>query len=162
MNSSKLLRVSGEVFFGLAAISAVCLVFNMIAIVVFRREFFMVREPLVPAGWVVLGGFVVVLLFDLAYVTWCIFRLHVGTSGINDATASGATGKDISPMLSLGVISIIMLAGAKVMADEIGRESTLGWETTGEWIILYCCLFVQLVFAALAVSDTYPGRLRGQ
>jgi hypothetical protein len=54
-------------------------------------------------------------------------------------------------MVALGIACMILMAGAKVMVDEIGREAVLGWETTGEWIILYCCLTVQLVFITLAI-----------
>jgi hypothetical protein len=36
------------------------------------------------------------------------------------------------------------LIGEKVMVDEIAREYRLGWEVTGEWIILYVLLAIQL------------------
>ncbi|MFC1563543.1 hypothetical protein ACFL6G_01345 [candidate division KSB1 bacterium] len=35
------------------------------------------------------------------------------------------------------------------MLDEIGREYLLGWETAGEWIILYVFLIIQLIYNSM-------------
>ncbi len=42
------------------------------------------------------------------------------------------------------------MAGEKVLVDEIAREYRLaGWEAAGEWVILYGCFGVQMVFNIL-------------
>ena len=48
--------------------------------------------------------------------------------------------------LFLGMLCLILLLGEKTMADEIAREYRLGWDTLGEWIILYIMLSLQLLY----------------
>ncbi len=61
-------------------------------------------------------------------------------------------------MLAFAVFSMSMMLGAKEMVDEIGRETPLGWESNGEWIILFCCLTVQLIFIVLAIARLTSSR----
>jgi len=49
-------------------------------------------------------------------------------------------------LAAFGLLCLLCFAAEKVLVDEIGREIALGWETTGEWIILYGLLAVQLVY----------------
>ena len=52
-------------------------------------------------------------------------------------------------LIVLGIISMILMIGEKSMIDEIGREYDLGWEVTGEWIILYGFISTQLFYHIL-------------
>lgn len=45
----------------------------------------------------------------------------------------------------LALVATVGLAGAKVMVDEIARETPLG-TAAGEWVILYICLTFQLAY----------------
>jgi len=47
-----------------------------------------------------------------------------------------------------------MLIGEKVMLDEIGREMRIGWETLGEWIILYILFLIQLIYSIIIIIKT--------
>ena len=47
-----------------------------------------------------------------------------------------------------------MLIGEKVMLDEIGREMRIGWETLGEWIILYILFLIQLIYSIIIIFKT--------
>ena len=46
---------------------------------------------------------------------------------------------------------MILLFGEKVMVDEIDREMLLGWESVGEWVILYILFFIQLFYSLLII-----------
>jgi hypothetical protein len=87
-------------------------------------------------------GFLLILVFNTVAITWDIVR-----------TKAANRGKITTIWISaLGIVCVILLMGDKVLLDEIGRETRLGWETLGEWIILYILLTVQLVFCiAVAV-----------
>jgi hypothetical protein len=52
-------------------------------------------------------------------------------------------------MILFGVACFVMLFAQKVMADEIGREIVLGWETLGETVILNLLIAIQLIYAYL-------------
>ena len=59
----------------------------------------------------------------------------------------------------LGLICCVLLLCEKAMVDEIARETALGWEVIGEWVILYIALVIQLVYIGLvlrAVKKTEP------
>jgi hypothetical protein len=63
-----------------------------------------------------------------------------------------------------GVLCLLLLAGEKVMIDEIARETRLGWETLGEWIILYGFFTTQLFYCAyiscLIIGCSYLSKLQ--
>lgn len=52
----------------------------------------------------------------------------------------------LTATLVLGAFCVILFIGEKVMIDEIGREYRLGWESLGEWMILYGFLTIQLIY----------------
>ena len=58
-------------------------------------------------------------------------------------------------VITLGVLGLILLVGDKVMADEISHEYPLGWEVSGEWIILYIILSIQLFYNLIILHRLY-------
>ena len=136
----------------LASVSALCLTFNIMTLAVLREEIMRYRAPPTALGWVMLGGFCIVFVFFACHVVWNVWRLH-GLAGAPRRQRRANRAMPFGPgMLAFGIFSMILMAGAKVMVDEIGRETRLGWETTGEWIILFCCLTIQLIFIVLAIA----------
>ena len=150
----------------LAVVSALCLAFNMVTLVVLREEILLYREPLPVLGLVMLCGFCTVFAFCACYVIWSVWRLHGSASELLKPRLADPAMPFEPGMLAFAIFSMILMVGAKVMVDEIGRETPLGWETTGEWIILYCCLTVQLIFIVLAIarltSSYWPAQDRGR
>jgi hypothetical protein len=120
----------------LSALAALWLAFNMVAQALGRDQLFVVRDPAYVLGWVILVGYGVVFLFDLLSLLWMSLGRH-RSEGVSGGSAH---------LVILGVLGTLGLMGAKVMVDEIGREERLGWETTGEWVILYVLLTIQLAF----------------
>ncbi len=135
---AKLLRDS---FVGLAILSTGFLMYNMLAIIIFRKQVFLERDTISCAELMMIIGFGLVVLFDIMSLLWIV-------SGFRYLKEGFAGSKII---LFIAVLSIISLFGAKVMVDEIGREYILGWEVIGEWIILYVFLTFHLVYNFLII-----------
>jgi hypothetical protein len=57
-----------------------------------------------------------------------------------------------------GILCMAALIGEKVMVDEIGREMRMGWEVSGEWIILYTLLSLQLIYSLYIGYTVKRGR----
>jgi len=118
-----------------AMISFLCLLFILVMLPLFRRDVFVDRQALTGPEVAILIGFLIVFLFTVLSILWLAGR------SLGQKPSPGA------PLLALfGALCLILMAAEKVMVDEIGREMELGWETTGEWIILYGLLAVQLVY----------------
>lgn len=98
----------------------------------------------------ILIGFVYILLFDLISAGWiltrvCWVRLEKKDEGCQQGW-----------LVVLAALALVGLMGAKVMVDEIGRETPLEMGPGGEWVILYMCLSLQLAYIA-AVLFQKPG-----
>jgi hypothetical protein len=141
----------------LALLSTGCLAFNFFAIAVFADELFGERAPLSGLGWMILAGFALVLIFNLSCIIWSAY--HLNTTGSSAAHVEHShTRAQIAPELfAFGIISTILMAGEKVMIDEIGRETILGWETAGEWIILCALLSAQLMYTLFTATRLLDG-----
>lgn len=120
----------------LAFLSTTCLLFNMVAQPLHRDEIFLRRDTLSLVEVVMLTGFFLVFIFDIASVTWL-----AGRCSRLKSYRTGNIGT-----LALGALCVVLLFADKVMADEMGREIRLGWETLGEWFLLYCMLMIQLTY----------------
>jgi hypothetical protein len=132
-NYNRLLFTS---IFVLAILSSGALVFNMLGIFIYKQQVFFEQETLSGVEIIILIGFGLVLLFDVASFLWNLLRLReTEERGIGGKTA-----------LVFGVLCPILLIVGKVMVDEIAREYRRGWEVLGEWIILYVIFAIQLVY----------------
>lgn len=87
----------------------------------------------------VLAGFVYIILFDLISTGWIMTRVcWIKGSGREEGCQKGW-------LLLLATVALVGMMGAKVMVDEIARETPLGGGG-GEWVILYVCLGLQLAY----------------
>jgi len=94
----------------------------------------------------ILVGFALVFLFDLISLAW--------------VSLTRRTGKAKEPpgvLLVLGALALVALMGAKVMVDEIARETPLGG-AGGEWGVLYAALILQLSYIILVFSRAKAGK----
>jgi uncharacterized membrane protein len=120
----------------LAVISTLCLLFIMVMLPLFRQDIFIHRRTLSGPEIAILIGYVIAALFILLSTCWLAMQI-IRPRPDRVRTAW---------LAAFGLFCLLLFAAEKVMIDEIGRETTLGWETTGEWIILYGLLAVQLVY----------------
>jgi len=118
-----------------AMISFLCLLFIMVMLPLFREDVFVHRRTLTGPEIPILIGFLIVFLFTAVSALWLAVR------SLRQKPSPEAPG-----LALFGVLCLLLMVAEKVMVDEIGREMELGWETTGEWIILYGLLAVQLVY----------------
>ncbi|HEY4761562.1 MAG TPA: hypothetical protein VIH42_13350 [Thermoguttaceae bacterium] len=124
----------------LAVLATSALVYNMLAMQLHRDELFLRKGTLEGVGVIALSGFVVIFLFNIVSFLW-LLASHRRQSTIGKMVA-----------LALGALCMIFLIVDKVMIDEIGREYRLGWETLGEWIILYSAMTVQLIYGLVVFT----------
>jgi len=124
-------------FLGILAMAGT--VYTMVAIQIFKEEVFSDHVVSMPFEFAILIGILLILLFDITSLGWVSHKIFA---------TKKFEGLDRIALI-WGVLCIFALLGIKVMADEIAREYRLGWETLGEWIALYVCLFFQFFYIIL-------------
>ncbi len=145
----KLTRVKYNPIFILSLLTSIFLIYIMLGILIFKEQVFIERETL-SLSEIFLGlGFVSIFVFNIVSIIW-FFRNPV-------SPVKSTVSKFF--LIALGVLCLLLLIGEKTMADEIGRESLLGWETLGEWIILYIFLFIQLAYNSVIINLSFKSSL---
>jgi len=119
--------------FGIAA--TVGLVLSMIAIPASWFDIFVLQDSIALVEWPIIIGLVLELVYIPASLVHRLRRSDRDDFGLPDAA-----------LLLLGTVCLFGFVGQKVMLDEIAREMKLGWETSGEWVILYVCFLFQLFY----------------
>ena len=123
--------------FSLAILSVAFMLFNLVVIPLHKEQIFYERESLTVVEIFILIGFIIIIFSNILSLYWLTIQIK--------RTGKFATGNIL--VLFLGIFCLIMLLGDKVMLDEIGREMRIGWETLGEWIILYILFLIQLSYS---------------
>ena len=131
-----------------AILSAGFILFNFAALPLFRTQIFMQQQTVSAVEYVLLAGFLAVVLFNIASLAWLAGRLKRGWR---------YSGGVIMMALPIMLATVVIFA-EKVMVDEIGREMRLGWEITGEWIILYTLLALQFLYSSYIGYAVKRGR----
>lgn len=139
----------------LAVIAGICLVFNMVAMPFWWGGVSASGGFLGAIQLVILVGFVIVLLFDLLSTGWILTRICWIQEG------SKEDGCQQGWLLVLAVLAMVGMMGAKVMVDEIARETPLGG-AAGEWSILYTCLTLQLAYIVAVLVQTTSSQSRNR
>jgi hypothetical protein len=141
---------NGMVHRGAIVLAILCtgwFLFNVVAMPIYTQEIFLERGTISTGGeMAVLVGFVLVLVFDIVSVMWVSWRVRCARVAYR-----GDKG-----VLALGVLCLVLLVGEKALVDEIGREYLLGSEVSGEWIVLYFCLAIQLLYNILILRQLHP------
>jgi len=85
--------------------------------------------------------FILIAIFHLSCVGTLLAHLvvHKTTSKIKIAA------------ITLGVISGAMILGDMALLSDIGKEYPLGWQTRGEWIVLFISYGLHYIFLVLAI-----------
>lgn len=136
--------------FGLAILCTGLLVYNIVAVPIFKEQVFLERGKISAGGeMVILIGFVLVSIFNIVSLLWVSLRIRKGQTD-----RKGDYG-----VLALGALCLFLLVGEKAMVDEIGRECLLGWEVVGEWIILYVFLAIQLFYNVVILRRVHRARI---
>jgi cytochrome bd-type quinol oxidase subunit 1 len=123
----------------LGILASVSVVYTMLAIQIFKKDVFFDHVVSMPWEFAILVGTFLILLFGIISLGWVSHKILV---------TKKSTGLDTLALI-WGVLNFFALMGTKVMADEIAREYRLGWETLGEWLGLYACLFFLFFYIIL-------------
>ncbi len=111
-----------------------------------REEIFVHRRTVAGPEFIVLIGFLVVALFTFFSTLWLAGRSLRGHP------------RRAAPRLALfAALCLILMLVEKVMVDEIGREMGPGREMTGEWLILYSLLVIQLAYHLILLRSLRRG-----
>ena len=133
----------------LASLCTGLLIGAMVTLPICKEQVFLDQNTISSGGeTLILIGFALVPIFNIVSLAW------VATEALR---FRGFRVTDPG-IIALGIACLILLMGEKVMADEIGREYALGWEVVGEWIILYVCFTVQLLYNLMIFRRLHPGR----
>ena len=137
---------ASRALFVLAILCTGLLICNLAAMPVHREQVFVQRGRIDSLGeTVILIGFLLVPIFNILSLSWIAWRMR-STRKVHERDRG---------ILALGILCLVLMIGEKAMVDEIGREFSLGWEVTGEWIILYGFLAVQLLYNIVIVRRLY-------
>lgn len=138
----KLLRVKDKTIFILSVLTTTFILFIMAGLLMFKKQVFIERDTISLSEIFIVAGFLLICLFDITSIAWLIIKRPT----FHESSIS----KILS--IALGGFCLLLLIGDKTMVDEIGRESAIGRETLGEWIILYVFLLVQLSYNLLLIK----------
>jgi hypothetical protein len=120
----------------LAVPALISLIYIMAAITLFNRQIFIDRHVISLEDLSVAAGFSLFILYNIISIVWLF----------GNAVINGPKPIRNIPILVMGIFCLIGLTAEKVLADEIGRELLLDMETTGERIILYGIICLQIVY----------------
>jgi len=137
VNHSTSLLQQTVFYLGIAAI--VSLLYTMSAIYFFQPEIFFDQSAMSFQVKLIILAILLILVFNILSLSWLIIQVNRRKSEKLVMTI----------LLIMGSICMFLLIGEKVMIDEIGREMRLGWETRGEWIILYSFFLFQLFYIVI-------------
>ncbi len=129
-------RIIGNLTSILGVLAIISIVYNMLAVQIFKEEVFFDHVVSLPFEFAILVATLLILLFDVTSLGWVSHGIFVTKESRSLSTVA----------LIWGILCLLALMVTKVMADEISREYRLGWETLGEWIILYECFFLQFFY----------------
>lgn len=120
----------------LSIFSVIFLIYIMLALIIYKEQVFIEQGTISTSEILMIIGFGIILIFNIVSFCQLLWKsLKFGKTNINEKL-----------ILVLGGFCLLLLFGEKTMSDEIGHEYLLGWETSGEWIILYVFLTIQLFY----------------
>lgn len=126
----------------LAIICTLFLLYAMVAIPIFREQVFLERGTISAGGEMsILVAFLFALLFNIVSILWMWSRVRT----------SQLANKGDQGIMALGVLSLVLSVGEKMLVDEISREYSLAPEALGEWILLYVGLAIQFCYNVVIV-----------
>ena len=132
----------------LAIITLLFIFYICFSLIIFKKDIFYYRGSVsaseVPTGL----GFIMILVFNCASVVWIIINRQL---------------KSYSPLLkgfllAFCGICFILLGIDKVLIDDIGRQYKENVDFTGEFVMLYASLTIQLIYTSVILLYTIKNR----
>ena len=135
-----------------AAVAGLYLLFNMVAMPLWWGGVSASGGLRGGIQLTILIGFLYILLFDLISAGWVLTRVcWLRQEKPEEGCQKGW-------LVVLAASALVGMMGAKVMVDEIGRETPMEMGPAGEWAILYVCLGLQLAYIAAVLFQKTGSR----
>jgi hypothetical protein len=122
----------------LAFIGTFMTAYVMAGVYAFREQVFLNRGIISLGGELsILIAIITMVLLNIVSILWLWSRVR---------TTRPSRWVDYG-LLVIGFLVLALFAGEKILVDEISHEYSVESETTGEWIVLYVCLGIQLCYS---------------
>jgi len=123
----------------LSIITILFILYIIFSLIIFKKDVFLYRGS-ISAGEVPIGlGFIIILLFNCISAIWIIITRKLL---FNNSSIMGI-------LLTFCALCIILLPVDKVLIDEIAKQYAENFSVTGEFIMLYSSLLIQLIYTSL-------------
>ena len=123
----------------LSIVTILFILYILFSLIIFKKDVFLYRGS-ISAAEVPMGlGFIMILLFNCISAIWIIItrKLLFNNSSI------------VWILLAFCVLCFILLPVDKVLIDDIARQYADNLSITGEFIMLYSSLLIQLIYTSL-------------
>ena len=140
----RILKTFHYISLGLGFLSLVALIFNLYFFSLYypvATQFLELDPSLESLGIVAALNIITIALFHLV----CVLTLLVHLIKQNQISAL------VISAIALGIISGIMNLGDVALLSDIGKEYPLGWETQGEWMVLFISYGLHAITLALGL-----------
>ena len=125
----------------IAWITLAWLVINVILILISWPNIFQGKESLGGLKLIILAGFILTFIFDIFIIIWTCLNIFRKTALPVFNTL----------LLIGGILCLLVLNIAKVMADEISRQTQSGLGATGEYVIFNVALVFLILFTIFSL-----------
>lgn len=141
---NKLLKRSHHLSLSLGFLSIVAYLFNLVVLILLypRITGFQKLAPIWETlGKVVALNIILIAFFHLISVLTLLTHLikHKDTSSL------------LTSAITIGILSGLMILGDIALLSDIGKEYHQGWQTRGEWIILFISYGLHALYLAVGV-----------
>jgi hypothetical protein len=145
---------TGKIFMVWSLMAMAWLVINLVLVPVHWNAVFHQPEITTGTEYFILTGFLCIILLDLSVIAWMMSRYISKKPRFRyqETIVPGA------------VCCLLLLVVAKVMADEVGRESRMDMEYLSEYIIFNILLGFQLLYFLVfmrIIGNLNQGLVRG-
>lgn len=123
----------------LAIITILFILYICFALIIFKKDVFFYRGSISAAEVPIGLGFIMILLFNCISAIWIIIRKKLV---FYNSSIKGI-------LLAFCGLCIILLLVDKVLIDEIGNQYSEDLSITGEFLMLYSSLLIQLIYTSL-------------
>ena len=127
---SRLIRRLHYVSLSLGFLAAVSVVFNLIIFAILYPQVTQLLET--PPRWETYG-----IISAINIIVLAIFQLISVLTLLTHLIVQKKTSTIIVLAIVIGILSGIMILGDITLLSDIGKEYAQGWQTRGEWIVLF-------------------------
>jgi hypothetical protein len=132
----------------LSIITLLFILYICFSFIIFKRDVFYYRGSVSASELPIILGFMMIMVFNCTSVVWIIINRQL---------------KSYGPFLKVFLLAFcgicfILLVIDKVLIDDIGKQYKENVDFTGEFVMLYTSLVIQLIYTSLILHYTIKNR----